>query len=120
MNVKKTVWLGVFFISIICSIQAQDVTKSDENPFIGKWVLESDSNVTIVFTANTYYFYRGEYENKKSYTYDSKRITYSTEYDGSLWGNVQIVFYDYDNYSFVEGKLILGDENNKRIYIRTP
>ena len=116
MKAKKTVLMLLFFVGIICLVWGQDTSKTDENPFLGTWVLEEDTRITIVFTSSTYTnYYNNTSAGTKRYTYDAEKVTFS-ENVSTPFGVVENKWSE--NYSFSDdGKLILGTRNI-RIFVK--
>jgi hypothetical protein len=86
----------------------------DDNPFIGKWILESDTRITRIFTSTTRTNYFNGIANptpgsigSTKYTYDSEKI-YFTDIQSTPYGNIENNWSS--EYSFIDGKLNLGGQ----------
>lgn len=110
----------LFVIFFIMFIFFQFNIFGQDNPFIGTWILESDTRITRVFTATT----RTNYFNgiaaptpgsvgPTRYTYDSEKI-YFTDIQSTRYGNIENNWSS--EYSFIDGKLNLGGQ----IHFRDP
>jgi len=114
----KKCCLAILLFFYFSQVNAQ----SNDNPFIGTWILESDPRITRVFTSTTYStFFEGVSANNPSstgparYTYDSEKI-YFTETVQIRMGNSRINTENKwaSEYSFVDGKLNVGGQIHTR------
>ena len=109
------------FLMLFCFVSN---SWGNDNPFIGTWILESDTRITRVFTATTYNnYFNGIIANNPAsigparYTYDLEKI-YFTQTVQIRVGNSLINEENKwtSEYSFIDGKLNLAGQ----IHIRDP